>query len=557
MNSFLKKTLIFVVVMLVVAVAGWGGRKAYKKATERRLLAETAQYLQKNDFRNAGLCLQRALQVNPMSAPASALTADLLETAGAPAALGWRIRAYQLQTNNVEYRLAWAQTALKLHDSRSATEALAGVDQKDTSTATFHKLAGALAWELKDALDAEKQYSEALQLEPHNQSIVLNLCTIRMSSTNKAVADAARLMLEQMPADSPVHATALRYLAADAAAHGHFDQALSYSQTVISSPQGTYDDKIGHLQLLIEAKSSASDQWLAAMEKDASQSPNNIYLLGHWMAVNKGASNTMQWLQTLPASMQTNLPVMLIVSDCQITLKDWSGLRALVEKRSWDEVEYYRLCLESLADRHLDDDRSARSSWESAMSLSRRRLDRLARLKQVAAGWNWNPELNEVLKEVIAEFPKETWAVNELMGSLYASGDTAGLANLLVKVHSTDPSDNRIKNNLASISLLRNLDVENAHRLAHEAYDSSPDNPFFISTYAYSLLLQKKPDEAVKVLDGLKPEYLKNPSIAAYYGIVQAEAGHKDAAREPLKLADSARLLPEEKELVRQAEARL
>jgi hypothetical protein len=38
---------------------------------------------------------------------------------------------------------------------------------------------------------------------------------------------------------------------------------------------------------------------------------------------------------------------------------------------------------------------------------------------------------------------------------------------------------------------------------------------------------------------------------------VQAQTGHKDVAREPLKLAEASRLLPEEKEIVRQAEARL
>ena len=46
-----------------------------------------------------------------MSVEVSKLTADMLEEAGAPAALSWRIRTAQLQTNKVEYRFAWAQTA--------------------------------------------------------------------------------------------------------------------------------------------------------------------------------------------------------------------------------------------------------------------------------------------------------------------------------------------------------------------------------------------------------------------------------------------------------------
>ena len=55
----------------------------------------------------------------------------------------------------------------------------------------------------------------------------------------------------------------------------------------------------------------------------------------------------------------------------------------------------------------------------------------------------------------------------------------------------------------------------------------------------------------------MKTDYLKNPSIAAYYGIVEAEVGNKMVAKAPLQLAGNAKLLPEEMELVRQASARL
>ena len=59
----------------------------------------------------------------------------------------------------------------------------------------------------------------ALQMEPTNLAVVLNLSTIRLVSTNKEVADKARLLLEAFPTNSPLHPTAIRYLAADAAAH--------------------------------------------------------------------------------------------------------------------------------------------------------------------------------------------------------------------------------------------------------------------------------------------------------------------------------------------------
>src|SRR5262245_59199013 len=107
MNGLAKKILIFVLVMIGVAAIGWFGRKAYRRSTERRLIAEANHYLKTNEFRSATLCLRRALQINPMSLQATKVTAEMLEKAGVPGALGWRIRAAQLEPDDVTNRFVW------------------------------------------------------------------------------------------------------------------------------------------------------------------------------------------------------------------------------------------------------------------------------------------------------------------------------------------------------------------------------------------------------------------------------------------------------------------
>jgi Flp pilus assembly protein TadD len=131
------------------------------------------------------------------------------------------------------------------------------------------------------------------------------------------------------------------------------------------------------------------------------------------------------------------------------------------------------------------------------------------------------------------------------------------LAEFLSKTSEIDPSDVRVKNCLANVFLLRRTELEKAHRLANEAYTTAPDNPFFTSTYAYSLLLQNRKEEALQVLSHVRAEDLQIPSVAAYYGVIQAQSGHNDIAKDPLKRAQAGTLLPEEKEIVRQAMAKL
>src|SRR5579859_7463702 len=113
MNGLAKKLLIFIVAMVLVAGAGWSGRKLYKGAVERRLITQASLYSQTNDFRNAELCLRRALQVNPASVPAIRMVADMLESSGLPAAVNWRARASQLDPQNITNQLALAETALR------------------------------------------------------------------------------------------------------------------------------------------------------------------------------------------------------------------------------------------------------------------------------------------------------------------------------------------------------------------------------------------------------------------------------------------------------------
>ncbi|MBC8095638.1 MAG: hypothetical protein H7Y43_07485, partial [Akkermansiaceae bacterium] len=111
MNSFARKLIVISLVMSVVAAAGWFGRKAYKRTAEGKLIRQAALCLDQKDWRNASLCLQRALQINPDGVEPTAMMADLMEAAGSPTAVGWRVRVAQLEPQSAERRFQWARTA--------------------------------------------------------------------------------------------------------------------------------------------------------------------------------------------------------------------------------------------------------------------------------------------------------------------------------------------------------------------------------------------------------------------------------------------------------------
>ncbi len=544
-------------VALVAVIAIWGGHKLYKHWLVRSLIRDARHYSQQGDLRNTALCLQRVFQINPVSLEGSEMMADLLEQANSSAALSWRAEVAKLEPNQITNRFLWAKTAIRMKNFDSARLALAGISEKDQNSPEYHKIEGVLAWSSGQIGEAEHHYAEALRLEPGNPANVVNLETIRLTSTNAAVVAAALAALEQLSTNTELGPVALQHLLVAALARNDLAKATRYAREIAANPAATFDDKIGYLKLLRLAKSPDYDALLDNLKTSVAQSPADVYTLGQWLAAAEGPEAALRWAQELPLTVQTNLPTPLLITDCQMALKDWSGMLDFINPQTWGELDYYRLALETLADRSSGNETASQNDWSNTLLLSAGKLDRLTKLAELAKRWGWKAEETAVLHLITDQFPTEKWAANELIAGLYVEGNSAALQELLTKLCASNPTDFRLKNNLANVLLLRKTELTKANRLAKEAFDTSTNDPFFICTYAYSLLVDQKPAQALAVVNRLPPEYLKVPSLAAYYGTIQAELGHKTLARQTLGVAEQGKLLPEEKEMVEAAKAGL
>lgn len=416
MNKMIKKLLIVLLGLVAVAAAAGYGRKAYRGAMERRLVSEANYHLQTNDLKAAELCLAGALRANPMSLPATRMVAELLDRAGSPSVLSWRIRVAQLEPDNVTNRFEWAETALKLDELKSAADALGGVSDSAKGAGPYLKLCGALAWSRHDTLAAEKYYLEAARLEPENLAVKLNLDTIHLSSTNRAVAQAARLALEQLTTNSAWRLNALEDLFKDAVARHSLPEALAFSKQLAMDREARFTDKLEYLQLLKVSTNAEFGAWLASLKAEAAGSPARAFALGRWIAGAEGTTNALDWVESLPPGIRTNQPVPLIVTDCQIALKNWHALLQLVSTQDWAEANFYRFAVEALANRELGQEYTSQSAWHKAMRQAAHRLDRLSQLAQATIAWHWLPERAEVLRQIASEFPKEKWALESLAG---------------------------------------------------------------------------------------------------------------------------------------------
>jgi tetratricopeptide (TPR) repeat protein len=409
MKRLIYRALILAIILSGVWALGLSARKHWVKVEEGRRLEDAVDALNRKDFRNAALCLRQALQINPKNVEAITQMAEVLELEGAPdAALEWRMRASELQPHDAEARLRWAQTAIRAGELKSASEALAGVGGESRQGAQYHKLAGALAWRLGDKPEAETNYIEAARLEPANETTAFDLLTVRLSSTNQAKAEAARLCMEQQVTNASLRLVALRQLVTYERMNQSWSKALDYSREVMTNAESTYDDRLDHLVLLHEAGEKTNfDSWLGQLKQTSTNSPARAFALGKRLEKIQSPTEVLAWVQSLPEEVQATPPVPQVAADCYMALKDWPGLLGAVENQNWAEAESARLALIAFARRSLGQDEAAQTAWRGALDEAAHRREGLSSLARLTAAWGWEPERKQVVSEIASEFPKE------------------------------------------------------------------------------------------------------------------------------------------------------
>jgi len=554
----MRKLILILLGCTAVLLAGYAGYRGYKVWKQNHMMTLAHEFIAKSDGKNALLCVQQVLASNPRNLEASRLMAQMLEAARSQGALLWRSRIVEMNPKSLEDRLALAQTALALQDYATATNALGGINAVGRKTAGYHNVAGAVAAAANQTAQAQTHFLEAIRLEPQNPAPQLNLAVVRLHSTNESSMVEARAALNRLcanPTNSTLRCLALRELVVDAMRFKQNEGALALSRELVQQTNSVFRDRLLRLDVLRETRNAEFKPTLATFQRNAESEPGRIYDLAMWQMTRTGPADALAWLQSLPPNTRTNPPVTQLAAECQVLLGDWRNLQASLEKQKWGELELIRHAFLSRALRGQNLADSSKAEWEQALKSAESQKAGLMMLQRMAAQWKWQSESEEILWTIVNRYPTEKWATQRLSEALFVGGRTRSLMSLYSQEVKTNPSDLSAKNNLAMTALLLEAAELKPHDLAREVYQKAPTNASFASTYAYSLHVQQKDAEALKVMRQLKPEELENPSIAGYYGIILKATGDKARARVYLDRAAKGPMLGEEKKLFDKARA--
>jgi predicted Zn-dependent protease len=546
---------IFLATLCVTALLllGYSSYRSYETWKQNHLLSMARHFVAESDLRSARLSLSELLQADPQNVEASRLIADLAETDQLSTAFLWRKRVVELDPHSSTDRLALAAIAVRMRDLPCATNALAGIEKADRSTAVYHNVAGSVDAAANRLPAAEAHFLEAARLEPQDPAPELSLAVLRLHDTNTAANIEARNTLNRLGANrtnSNLRCQAIRELAIDSIHHHEKEASVALSRRLVQDTNSLFTDRLLLLEALRESQNEGLKTELAAVERAAQTDPAKIQELAMWQLGKIPPAASLAWLQSLPIVVQTNPAVALLKGECFIALQDWAGLQACVETGNWAELEPVRHAFKTRALRAQGLNDAATGEWRRAVQAANGRSAGLLMLLRLAAQWNWVNEGEGILSTIVDMQPDKEWARQALAQTLFASGQTRALMQLYHQQAQRTPSDLAAKNNLAMTAMLLDAQELKPHELALELYQASPTNSSFAATYAFSLYQQGKKTEALKVLNQLDPQQLETASVAPAIGILLEATGDRQKAKRYLELASRFQMLPEERKLI-------
>ena len=514
--------------------------------------------LRATDYRAASLWALRLLQADPQGRRPAQLIADVEDSAGAAAALRWRLRVAQLSPGESGALLALAKTALRLEKTDLAGRALRLIPKEDQDSLAYHSLAAAWSANSGRMAAAEVHFAACVLLEPGNPDHHINLATLRADSPRPEAARAARGELEKWAATpGPARASALRALATvllrarDPAARDPARAvALAGELVALEASPG---DPMLRLDALRQANSPGYAPAFAKQKSLAESDPNRIAALVNWMNARGMLSEARRWLAGLGPAARLPVGAQVAGADTLVNQRDWVVLRTYLAPLTWGRLDFLRVAmlLRVLREQPGDEDDFSRE-WQAFGNALRREPEASLMMANVTEAWGWTNEAEEFLRQTVrgANPAMRTSALGALFRLSLRQRRGDQLLTVARLQHEDDPANPALQNNFAYLSLLAGVNLDVANRISAELHARFPRDATITNTRALSLLLAGQPDEALAALEALDPIFLDQPGTALTRAAALARLGRRDDANRVLQSFEVTNLLPDEEKIL-------
>jgi hypothetical protein len=547
-------------ILLGIASFSYGSR-LYRDWHQRRLLHRAEALLQEEKFDEAAQDARKVLTVDPDSVPACYILAEAAERLNLEEAVLWRAQIARLRPKDPDSQLNLASAALRFGQIDLARKALNDVVADYRGSAAFHVVAGWLARAEGNLAEQEEQFAAAAKEEPRNDLYQFNLAALQIQSGDTQKSAKARATIDRLSKVATFRTGALRALLNDAVARNDLAAADNFAQQLQMSQHVTFGDYLLCLTFYRKLDEKKFRPLLERVKPFAVRNPSDLAALINWMNENGLAEDVVKWIDKLSKDELTFPPVSIAVAATYANTKNWSRLRRWTGTGSWGDSDYLRIGYQAIATRksrnvgteHTEFEKLWRSAEQATNEQPERELD-LARL---ASKWNLEKESEQLWLRVAKNPPMRREALDALRRLYRGNDNLEKLNDTLQRLHESSPTEAPITADLARLGLNLEQNTKESHDLAKEAYDRAPNELNCALTYAFSLYRLGRGAEGLGIIQKLPPDELHNPHAAVYVGLLLADAGQIEGAKEYIAAAESEKTYVEEKKLIDEAKNKL
>ena len=296
------------------------------------------------------------------------------------------------------------------------------------------------------------------------------------------------------------------------------------------SQQVTFGDYLLCLNLYRKLDEKKFRTLLERVKPVAMKQATDLALLLDWMNNNGLAPEVLKWTEKLPADLTTNAPPAIAIAEAFAQAKNWSRLKRWTRSNSWGRSDYLRLAYQAYAARQLRQGGDAEfvSVWRSAERAANDDPQREINLARMAQKWNLGAEAEQLWVRLAKNPPTRREALDALAKIYRAANDLPNLYRTLQRLHEASPDDPANAANYARLALLLEQNAAEAHRVAKEAYDRSPNDTNCAVTYAFSLYGLGRTAEGHRGAEKIPSDQLHDPHAAVYAAVVFADENQID-----------------------------
>lgn len=563
----------FILTLLILSV--WGAYnlslKWYLKFRESSLVEISEKKIEEGNYSEAALSAKRALQLNSRSVPATQSMAYLAETLSTPDAILWRSRALELDPENPMHSQALAAAALRFGEVQRAKNALEALPASERDSINFHELSAMIAFSEGRINDTISHFESALKKDPDDVAKALNLAKALLFSNTTAQRKEAVQRLEQLSQVQELESEALRLLIDNAIQFGNTAKGRDYAIKLENSKDPSMADLLVAAQVRLinfnslvmpfdfqkklKASSSRHPSYFQRIKKMALQSPESMVQTIQWMYRNGLAKTAILWTRGELLLYQISDPrVQAAIGECYLRVADWKGLLdwTQIKGADWEYFEYYRYAYQAKAMVELGlaktDSEEFTRIWLQAVEATEMEPAGLELLANRSNGWGWE-SISVNTYWTMANNSKDPMRPLQVLFRYYTlNKNTYGIWRVTDLLVRRNPDDLVLKNNLAQLSLLLKTQTRRASEIASNLYDQMSDKADYSSTFAFSLLAEKRFKSALNVIRNFPESSLTEPSVALYAGLVFYANDLPEEATRYLSYAraDVSNFLPEE-----------